>query len=120
MPVWTYSGRGELFSIIMANSTHLVKLNTDCDPFYARTVWDKDQTSVEVLLLQKDKAWKIVLKSSDMEAVAKKLQVGHGHHVVDFGSDAISCNFMQKSTLSFRPPQRWKIAKQQCGCVKPS
>ena len=56
-------------------STHLVKLRTDSDPFYAKAVWDEDQREVEVLLLQKDKAWNIVLKNNDMNAVAEKLQV---------------------------------------------
>jgi len=69
------NGWSELFSVIMANLTHIVKLHTDCDPFFARALWNKDQRGVDVLLLQKDKAWKIVLKSNDMEAVAKKLQV---------------------------------------------
>merc|ERR1712117_33178 len=55
--------------------THLVKLHAESEPFYAMTEWNKDQTSVEVKLLQKDKAWKFVLNGNDMGAVAKKLQV---------------------------------------------
>ena len=55
--------------------THLVKLHTESEPFYAMTEWNKDQTSVDVKLLQKDKAWKFVLNGNDMGAVAKKLQV---------------------------------------------
>ena len=59
----------------MGNMTHLVRLHTESEPFYAMTMWNKDQTSVEVRLLQKDKAWKFVLNNYDMGAVAKKLQV---------------------------------------------
>ena len=63
----------------MATATHLVKLRTDSDPFFAKAVWVKDQQEVEVLLLQKDTAWNIVLKKNDMDAVAKKLQVGSAY-----------------------------------------
>jgi len=62
-------------SVTMATATHLVKLRTDSDPFFAKAVWDKDQQEVEVLVLQKDTAWNIVLKKNDMDAVAKKLQM---------------------------------------------
>ena len=72
----------------MAKSTHLVKLRTDSDPFYAKAVWDKDQREAEVLLLQKDKAWNIVLNNNDMDAVAKKLQVGSAYTSKDVSLNA--------------------------------
>ena len=67
-------------SLIVGIMTHLVKLHTESEPFYAMTEWNKDQTSVDVKLLQKDKAWKFVLNGNDMGAVAKKLQVFRSPH----------------------------------------
>ena len=99
--------------VIMDQVTHLVKLHTDSDPFHAKAVWDKDQRGVEVLLLQKDKAWKIVLKSNDMGAVAKKLQVGVPRVL-------LFCFTLYVQMLKSCHPLRWRRAKRQDGCVRPS
>ena len=77
---FTFSNYCTRISLIVGIMTHLVKLHTESEPFYAMTEWNKDQTSVEVKLLQKDKAWKFVLNGNDMGAVAKKLQVFRSPH----------------------------------------
>ena len=92
----------------MDKLTHLVKLQTDSDPFYAKAAWDKDHKSVEVLLLQKDKAWEFVLTSIDMGAVAKKLQA-----FIQF-TGTVPAN-----VKSFQHLRRWRRAKRSNGCVRP-
>ncbi len=58
-----------------SSSTHLVKLNTDSAPLYAIATWNDAGTSLDSVILQKDKAWQLTLGQDDMAGVAKKLQV---------------------------------------------